>query len=418
MNAPQEIRWNVRAAVERLLAAHGRLAGSLLLLSVLFFPLAPNLVPVPVVLAFIIIGIRHRALKAKRWIDPLMVLPIFYLLHVVGMLWTRNTDFGLFDLGIKAPLLILPAFALMMKDGGRMGRDVLFFTFSIACVLAVLVCVVAAAYRIIHGSGLSPEQEVFSSRWSLILHPSYFAMYLTLCVAAWCVLPIGKAMPAWADRSVLAVLCIGVVLCGSKIGWMILIALLAALLVMRWRDRHTRTSIVGMLGVLVIGIAALVAGSSYARDRVKEVFRAATEHEHHADAGTSSEVRWLTWGTAWRLFKEHPFAGTGTGDIKDELVRSYTEHGYTTAAEHRLNAHDQFLQSAACLGLPGLLLLIAFFLAPFFSRRFRDPLMLAFLAISLVDWTVESMLEVQAGVMFFAFFACVVLWNDNTADHA
>nr|MBP7516096.1 O-antigen ligase family protein [Flavobacteriales bacterium] len=142
-----------------------------------------------------------------------------------------------------------------------------------------------------------------------------------------------------------------------------------------------------------------------------EVRRAATEREHDAKAQTSSEVRWLTWDSAWRLFKERPLSGTGTGDIKDELVRDYIAHDFTTAAEHRLNAHDQFLQTAACLGIPGAMLILAMVVVPLLARGRRDALTTLFLLICAVNWVVESMLEVQAGAVFFAYFASVVLWS-------
>ncbi|HRH39832.1 MAG TPA: hypothetical protein PK760_15890, partial [Flavobacteriales bacterium] len=74
------------------------------------------------------------------------------------------------------------------------------------------------------------------------------------------------------------------------------------------------------------------------------------------------------------------------------------------------NAHDQFLQTFACLGFLGGASLCLMLLVPFVKRP-RDPLTLIFLALCILNALVESTLEVQGGVLFFSFFACVLLWN-------
>lgn len=415
MSAGRSAAMGIREPVRELSRVHGPVAAALLLFSAACFPLAPTLLPVSAVGGFIALAWHHRhdreRVLADRWSSPLPYAIALYLWHIVGMAWSTDFDFGLFDLGIKAPLLVLPTLTLWVGRKWWRGREPLLLVFSIANIVAVMVCIAAAVIRIVRNGGADAGQQVFSSRWSLFLHPSYFAMYLITGLVAWCLLPLPRTWPTWLFRLGLVVLCVGVVLCGSKVGWLLLLLLLPALLVLRWSDRRLRRSLVGMMGITLIGLVVLVLSSRYALDRVQEVWRAATERDHDAKAQTSSEVRWLTWDSAWRLFTERPLLGTGTGDIKDELVRDYIAHAYSTAAEHRLNAHDQFLQTAACLGIPGASLILAMFFVPLLARGRRDALMTIFLLICAVNWMVESMLEVQAGAVFFAYFACVLLWS-------
>ena len=92
--------------------------------------------------------------------------------------------------------------------------------------------------------------------------------------------------------------------------------------------------------------------------------------------------------------------------MKHELLKKYEERGYVHPLEQRLNAHGQFLQTATALGLLGLVTLCCLVLIPMINGlRKRDGLLVAFLALCAINWSVESMLEVQAGVVFLAFGA-------------
>jgi len=399
--------------------AIGKPAAIMLLVSVGILPTIPSASVLIAYGAFLLMAVQNRFRFQGHpglWLTPFPWMAALFLWHVAGMAWTANTGFGLFDLQIKLPLLVFPLLALFVPVPAWRGRNLLLFVFSIASAMMVVVCTVAAIVRIGTGSTLSPMQEIFSSYWSLALHPSYFALYLSVAIAAWCMLPIHRWLPRVWSVAVLLSLCLGVVLSASKIGWILFLPLLIALGVMRWHDTFVRKTLLGMGLFSVAGIVVLVAASPYARDRVQEMIRASSGGYDDPGTVTSSEVRWLTWGTAWELFKRDPITGTGTGDIKDELVRAYEVHGYTGAAEKRLNAHNQFLQMGACLGVSGLLALIATFLVPLFTQRPLDPLLAIFLLLNALNQLVESMLEVQAGAVFFSLFAVLLCWKDEAPD--
>lgn len=406
-----------RIALEwaRLRAAWGTAPVLMLVCTMALLPLLPSAAVLFAYtgLFFLAAKNKFRWLLPASWRTPSPYMMAFGTLHVVGLAWTSNLGFGLFDLQIKLPLLLLPLLAGFNAPQARIGRDLLAFLFTASCAIMVVASTAASVWRIVAGSDLSPAQEIFSSYWSLLLHPSYFALYLTTAIAAWCLLPIHTWVPRTWSIGVLSVLNVGVVLSASKIGWMLLGPLLVALVVLVRRNTFLRGTLTGMMAFATSGVVVLVMASPYARDRVQEMFRAGSEQEHDPDATTSSAVRWLTWGTAWELFQAQPVLGTGTGDIKDELVAAYVAKGYTGAAERRLNAHNQYLQSAACLGVLALVLLLAMVLVPVAMRRPRDPLFILFIILVALNWLVESMLEVQAGAVFFAMFTVLLGWKDD-----
>jgi len=298
----------------------------------------------------------------------------------------------------------------------RNGRDAVLFIATLANGLAVLVCLVSALVRMALGSEFGVAQEFFSARFSYLIHPSYFAMYLCFSLAAWLLTPMHTWMPATANRTLLIMISLGVVLSGSKLGWILLALLLPAVLVLRWRDVQLRRTLVVLGTITGAGLALLVIASPYARDRVQEAWHAAFAGTVEDDAQTSSAVRRLTWSAAQELFAEAPLTGTGTGDIKNELLRIYGERGQTWAQEHRLNAHSQFLQSAACLGLLGILCLALALVMPLFGHWKRDALVWVFLVACALNWSVESMLEVQAGVVWTVVMAFLLFRTSPVAS--
>jgi O-antigen ligase len=92
--------------------------------------------------------------------------------------------------------------------------------------------------------------------------------------------------------------------------------------------------------------------------------------------------------------------GHGTGDVRDVLVEKYTEHNLISALEHQYNAHNQFFQILISSGIIGLLL---FLLSTYFGAK-SNPLLLQFIVITFIFMSVESILENQAGTIFFGLF--------------
>ncbi|MBO4282393.1 MAG: hypothetical protein J5873_04290 [Bacteroidales bacterium] len=76
------------------------------------------------------------------------------------------------------------------------------------------------------------------------------------------------------------------------------------------------------------------------------------------------------------------------------------------AVKHTYNAHNQYDDTLIATGLPGLLLLLCYVMAPvalWFGKRRFDPLFACFLGVFAFNAFFESVLEKQAGILFFLF---------------
>ena len=372
-------------------------------------PLWQNVLPV-VLVAFMVswwAGAEKR--PALRWNSPLPWTGMLFLLHVVGMAWSTNWDYGLFDLQIKVPLLLLPVLGMLRPRGVEILLPLVFLAFASGNVLAVLIGLGHVGFTVAAGN-VDLSQVFFGASFAILTHSSYFSMMLSLALGGFFLLHVHQVLPGWIRVLIPALLCVGIVLCGSKIGWIVFPLVLAWVLIRQWRERETRMPILG-LGVATIGgIALLLTLSPFARDRVEEMIASIRENDVRPEATTSSEIRKLAWRGAWEVSARHFPWGAGTGDVKDKLIEVYEERGYQHLVERRINAHSQFLQMFAALGVAGLLLTAFIILIPL-TRRSAGPVMRLLLLLALLNWAVESMLEVQAGVMLFAFFSLLLSRN-------
>jgi O-antigen ligase len=101
--------------------------------------------------------------------------------------------------------------------------------------------------------------------------------------------------------------------------------------------------------------------------------------------------------------------GVGTGNTEAALVEQYKRSAQTKAEEKKLNAHNQWLQMGAEFGWLGLVLCLALFASILHSAYQQEKwLMLGMIGVFAFNCLVESMLEVQAGIVFFGLLSILI----------
>src|SRR5690606_12327127 len=104
----------------------------------------------------------------------------------------------------------------------------------------------------------------------------------------------------------------------------------------------------------------------------------------------------------------------GTGDVNVVLEKHFRENGLDELADKGLNPHNQYLQSAMAIGIPAVLWFIFSLLYPFGKIiRTKDWLYAFFLSTVALNLLVESMLEKQSGIVFFAFFNALFFFSTS-----
>ncbi|HQW98404.1 MAG TPA: glycosyltransferase [Flavobacteriales bacterium] len=389
-------------------------------------PWWPSALPILLVLLLVGALLSPKVASPRPGFDgPLPWMALLYIWHALGMIWSSDIDFGLFDLGIKFALLAVPIVAwwCVGLDRATVQRALRYFVW--ACVFFTLLLIVRGSYLYaseyidrITGhpiEGAPYYNHLFSSYLTWYVHPTYLAYYLVMALAAWTLADLHTPVSPTTSRIVLLVLALGIVLSSSKMGWIALSLLLPYVLFVNWGHAVLRRTILVTTVAAIGSFAVLYVTVGGVRGKVEEALAALKQEAPVAE--DSSSARRQVWHAASELAIEAPWLGQGTGDVKNELIDRYDKHGYTYPLEHRLNAHSQFIQTLVALGIPGILLLFGSLLVPlFFALRRRQHLLIVLLVVTAINWSVESMLEVQGGVLSFVYFALLLTWKRGAVD--
>jgi hypothetical protein len=123
--------------------------------------------------------------------------------------------------------------------------------------------------------------------------------------------------------------------------------------------------------------------------------------------GLSDTPRILSFRAGAEIWREHPWLGTGFGDLRNELTAWYTRHVPTLQSYEQLLPSNEFLLYAAAAGWPAGLLALAAAILPLRIRLIRrQPLWIAFHLLAIAGFLYEIALETQYGIFIYAFPGC------------
>ncbi len=122
--------------------------------------------------------------------------------------------------------------------------------------------------------------------------------------------------------------------------------------------------------------------------------------------------RVFLWKYGAQVISENFWFGTGTGAADAELNKKlktctaefWNGHEVYHLDDGSYNYHNTYLQHFATLGIFGLVSLLALFVLPLLIfKKNLGALEAAFLTLTAIAFSTESMLERQSGVLFFGF---------------
>ena len=332
--------------------------------------------------------------------NPLFWLATLYILYCIGMLWSSNTAYGLMDLQIKLPLILIPfLFCFIPREHLTKKRLWIYasaFITGITIVLSYLL--IAAILRNIHA-----ETFNFKNIMYVNLSTKYAPNYLATetCIAAILTFFNPLKFLRISNKGVIVIksclLCFFntlLILLDSRVGSIGIAVADLIILFHLFRKRNILLAFLFM--AYVVGNVAFVGAMS----------RLPFERSIPKSASSSSESRLtIYYYVLNKSIMSSPVWGYGTGDTKDALTKTYSDE--QTGFKRYLNAHNQFLQTTVAIGVLGLVCLIAVFIC--FTLRLWERKYFALLAglaiIGLLMMT-ESSLERQAGVHFCSFAFC------------
>lgn len=356
--------------------------------------------------------------------SSLFLVPVFfYVLHIIGMLYTNNVSSGLFDLEVKFSLFLFPILIFSEREYFQKNKMGIYVTFLLGNLIACLICVINSFLNVfVHGNGFLDYTE-----FSIFYHPSYASMYAIFSIVIvlflffndgfkgllsdypklrWLKIIDKKSKPLVI--LLITILCSYIYFLGSRTGIITAIIILSFYVLRNFFIKERWVLFITVLIGCIVVPYFIVTNHPRFMNAVNFI----TTFENTVDISSeeNTTVRYLVLVQSLNVIQNNFIIGTGTGDVKDELIKQYETNKIKAAAEQRLNAHNQFLETFIGLGILGLIcLLLMLGILLYYGILYKNLLLIFFSIIISLNFFFESMLNMQGGVLFFAFFFSLLL---------
>lgn len=317
----------------------------------------------------------------------------------------------------KMGLFFLP-FVFVLVDWSIKERLLpLLKAYFLGLIGACLYTLVAASYTWI----ISGEQNFFYSKLGSFLHfhPTYFSLYLLIGVVLFLLAYRKEGWLTKLEKQIgwlaMALFTVFILLLSSRSQWINYFLFVPILLFPIAKDKlgTFKTIGLGLVGGVLLVILLFQIPST--RKRLVDVFQSTPTTSSTAKI---SNVRFQTWDASWTLFKAQPWTGVGVANLQAEQLDMYKQLDYDRPLKERYNAHNQYLDLLAGAGWIPLFFWLFCLLWQTNGSRELKPFYWTLLALFLVSFLTESMLETARGVMVFAFFIGLFLIINKKVSHA
>jgi len=154
-------------------------------------------------------------------------------------------------------------------------------------------------------------------------------------------------------------------------------------------------------------------------NRMLDTWNNLSSVDHTISFSNSTGSRIAAWQLEWKIIKPNWLLGYGTGEANGLLMQEFKQGNYASLIEYNMHTHNQLLHIWIDLGLLGVLFLLSF-IGFSFSEALQKGMKEAYWMSLLifVNILTDDMLEIQAGIVFFIFFLCLLLnkkeWKTNS----
>ena len=376
---------------------------------------------------------------------------IFYILYALSFFWSENQSFAIADLVLKIPILILPLIMLSHEPLSIKEINKLLLAFSLSVIVLNCYCFFDALFNYLNTRNIN---EFFYGSLTVNMHTAYQATFTSFSIFILVYIYLNKEYSHnWIFSFLIALQFLFLFLLSSRMQMLCLSVVTPIFLIFHY---YLKQKIYLGFSYTILAFVVsyfLVSTPSVLNNRYKQTV------SHISSIGNdsqNSDPRKFIWKKAIDVIKYNWLFGVGVGDAKDVLVSSYskesskpiTDHAvdstinilkanskylntqvkkltsdhtklkkeseniliqqinkYKYFAKKQYNFHNQYLQTFATVGFFGLIILI-YLLSHLFivSIIKKDFIVSAFLFLIAMSFLTESMLERQAGVVFFTFF--------------
>ncbi|MDZ7646838.1 MAG: O-antigen ligase family protein [Cytophagales bacterium] len=365
-----------------------------------------------IIILLFINWLTSRKISVSSFI--ILLLPIFYLLHIIGIAYSSNIDQAFFELEKKISFIVFP---LIFASPDLLNKNQYKFilnSFVGSCLIGSLLCLGYATTRFF----LTGETTYFfyhDLSEIIGMHAIYLAMY---CCFSFFILvyyykndvlnrgKVAKVIYLFG----LMYLVVFIFLLSARI-MIAAFTIITCMGLLSYGYRSKQLLKVMTIFVLLIGFCgSLIFLIPNNLERFKEAINYKSQYAIDKQYGGRS-TRELIWECGIDVIRENILLGVGTGDTQDELQKCYKQDENKNWAllyrpDFKYNAHSQYLQTFIDLGVAGIFGLLMCFIAPLrISLLDKNYLAVSFFILFILGCITESMFELNKGIVFFSFFS-------------
>jgi O-antigen ligase len=353
----------------------------------------------------------------------LFLLPGFYLLFMLGLLYSSNLSFGIQKAETRLSLLILPIVLPTLKHADWRLNGLWFFSWFIRiATFSSFVCITQGLYHYFEElnaikAGANILKPVgynyfFSSHLTdFIMHPGYYAVYVVMAIFALLNLMLYKPKNflKWYNGLALIVLLTLLFLSYAKAALIVfvMLSIIFGIQIAYHKSKWVYLFYGGFTALFTLLVFYFFVPNT--QERIQAIRDVVNTEKLDPTSTESTQARAHTWRGAFAALKKSPWFGFGTGDANDELFMSYRELNYTGVLSREYNAHNEYLQTALALGIVGgVFLMLPFVFSLRYAIKQRNFYLGSWALLTMVVLLFESYLNMQSGSLFVALFFSIL----------
>jgi O-antigen ligase len=350
-------------------------------------------------------------------------MAIFYLLHIISALFSKNQAEGFSWAVMRMPLLVFPISIGLVYIKQELKERIM-WAYAIITTAVLLICTMWSAYQTI---SLHDVTLLYNDNLTFLIEKQSVYMALFANVAVYCFGYLLAVRSRVITNKALVYGCLFILLVtnfllASRICIVILYGSIICVAV--WYTIQKKK--LKLLGYVVAGMvaAALLLINLFPKTlgRFRELGNTHYDYsskgaERHfnmdiaADQWNGANIRLALWSCGWELVKEHPVFGVQLGDKVDRLVEVYGARHFYIAYNSRRNVHNNYLDILATFGIVGFLFFFWGFLFEPLRHCIRNKDFFGIFVIGafMLSFIPETYFDRSMGNIMFAFFVAFIV---------
>lgn len=382
---------------------------------------------VPIGLLILALAWVYEVFLSKRFVlnfnikKSFFVLTIPFFLAVVGLIHTSNFAKGFEDIGRLLPFLVFPILLLTLP---RERKNNLLTSVLFAFVFGLFIRFGLDFYESAIGYTYDYNIQIFfytylDSDTNILAIITLFAvLYLLDFLSTKNELSTKKTI---GIHAIILFLSLCVLMLQSRIVILFFFASLGILFLYNWKNkRKWSIFLTGVFCSLLMlipvfqGRFQVVAAESEKLNSADTVIVSDSVPIESLACMSSTELRYNSLKSCWKIVLQHPIIGVGTGDWRDELVKEYNASNLICNAHEQTAPHNQYMRTLLKYGIIGFAIYV-FYLFKLFqiskvNRRFGQiPFLLTLLFCGLG----YDLIDVGSSAPVFAFFSTWLFFDEQ-----